>query len=428
MKKMFDSSTFCTLPFTSIQIHPSGNFKVCCFSGHKASHAIAIDDNGKPMNIMTHDIGDAVNSKLHKELRLAMSQNKRHDICGVCWMRDDAANQSYRLNRNSVFSKYDGITNPSIAELSMNADGSIASDNLLALDIRFGNLCNAKCIHCFPMYSNAWYEDHVKLYGNSSFSLGDGISYNIYTKDGVFKSPMSDSKWWESERWWQQFDSIKDKLKLIYVTGGEPFLVPAHDEMLDRLISADLSKNIDLEYDSNLSALNPKILSKLSKFKSASISASFEDIEDRFELIRYPLKFGKIVENLKLIEKYGVKVSEISSCLGIYTAFAPTRMMPFFDDLGFNKLRFRLLRMPELFDLRHLHPTQKQKIITRYQNSNVGIKNSRLITGYLNNTMNEWSESKLKDFVKHMNRLDKIRGTDWKSVMPDVVDLVYDYV
>lgn len=387
-----------------------------------------MSENNTPMNIMTHDIADAVNSKTHKELRLAMSQNKRHDNCSVCWEREDAANHSYRTGRNSVFQMYKGITSPETAESHMKADGSIDTDNMLSLDIRFGNLCNAKCIHCFPMYSNAWYEDHIKLYGNSTFSIGDGVNYDIYIKNGIFKSQMSDVRWWESDRWWQQFESIQNKLKLIYITGGEPFLVPAHEEMLDRLITNNLAKDIILEYDSNMSALNPKILTKLSKFKSVLISASFEDIDDRFELIRYPLKFNKIVENLKTVEKYGVQISEISSCLGIYTAFAPMRLMPFFDDIGFSKLRLRLLRKPELFDLRNLHPSQKQKIIEKYSNTNIGVRNTRMIVGYLNNTMNEWSEQNLKNFVKHMNKLDKIRGTDWKSVMPDVVDLVHDYV
>jgi sulfatase maturation enzyme AslB (radical SAM superfamily) len=276
------------------------------------------------------------------------------------------------------------------------------------------------------MYSNSWYEDHIRLNNTTKYFAGNE-EYEIYSKNGVLKSTMSDNRWWETERWWQQFDSIKGNLKTIYVTGGEPFLVPAHDIMLDKLIEDNLCSNIDLEYDSNLSVINPKILNKLSKFKSVNISASFEDIEKRFELIRFPLKFDKIINNLKMIKDYGVDISAVSSCLGIYTAYAPLRLIPYFQDLGFTKIRFRLLRAPIIYDLKWLPRKQKEIILKRYENTNIGIRNSKMITGYLQNNLDEQSIPMIKQFIGHMNSLDKIRGTDWKSVMPDVVDLVKDY-
>jgi organic radical activating enzyme len=417
------------MPFNSIQIHPSGNFKICCFSGsEKGEHGIVTDEADTVMNIMTHDIKDALNSKLHKELRLAQSENKRHTVCEVCWKKDDASVQSYRTGRTYFFNKndYNTATTVDSAASKMKLDGSI-DPNLLSLDIRFGNLCNAKCIHCTPMYSNAWYEDHIRLYGKIKYPVGNE-EYEIYMKNGVLKSTMSDSKWWETARWWQQFDTIKENLRTIYVTGGEPFLVPAHDIMLDKLIQDGLCKNIDLEYDSNFSVINPKILSKLSKFRSVTIAASFEDIEDRFELIRFPLKFNRVVNNLKMVKDYGVEVSAISSCLGIYTAFAPSRLVPYFQDLGFTDFRFRLLRNPAVYDLQWLPKKQKEIILNSYEKTNLGNKNTKALTGYLNNTLNKSSEPMTRQFVGHMNSLDKIRGTNWKQTMPDVAELVKDFI
>ena len=58
-KKMtFNNKTFCTMPWSSIMILPSGDFKICCFTGHKTpdggdSHGVAIDDAGNTMNVLT---------------------------------------------------------------------------------------------------------------------------------------------------------------------------------------------------------------------------------------------------------------------------------------------------------------------------------------------------------------------------------------
>jgi hypothetical protein len=57
----FTKETFCTLPWSSILILPSGDFKICCFTGHKLphggdSHGVAVDENMKAMNVLTHSI------------------------------------------------------------------------------------------------------------------------------------------------------------------------------------------------------------------------------------------------------------------------------------------------------------------------------------------------------------------------------------
>ena len=84
------------MPWSSILILPSGDFKICCFTGHALpdggdSHGIAIDENGNAMNVLTHSIKDAMNSVWHKEIRAAQVKGLRHAACKVCWDRDDAA-------------------------------------------------------------------------------------------------------------------------------------------------------------------------------------------------------------------------------------------------------------------------------------------------------------------------------------------------
>ena len=422
---MFTKNTFCSLTFASIQVNPSGNFKVCCFSGSHGNNGMATEDDGTMMNIMTHSFKDAMNSKLHKQMRIMQANDMRHPSCEVCWARDDAENHSHRSARNGVHDRMGSVVLDDAASL-MQPDGTI--NNIpVALDIRFGNLCNAKCIMCEPQYSNLWYEDHVVLNQTDKFRVGHK-EYSIRKENGVFKSDMTDFKWWETDRWWQQFDSIKDTLKEIYVTGGEPFIVPAHGEMLDRLISAGLAGNIELWYDTNLSVINTKIISRLKHFKRVFISVSIEDLDERFELIRFPLKFDRVISNLKQLTKEGIRPTEISTCLGIYTAYAPLRLIPYFGDLGYDKFRIRYLRAPKCYDLKYLPKEEKLKILSAYDNTNIGDANKRLVVGYLNNTLEIYDEQMMIEYVRRMNTLDKLRGTDWKSVFPEVVGMMKGFV
>jgi organic radical activating enzyme len=436
---MFTNQTFCSLPFSLIQISAAGNFKVCCFSGEITannkikggfgnSYGMALDKNGKVMNIMTHGIQDALNSETHKSIRLAQSQNIKHPECEVCWKKEASHNHSYRKIQVDRFKDYPGAATVGNAQQLMADDGSI-NELPIALDLRFGNLCNAKCIHCGPDSSNKWYEDYKIVEQKDTFNIGN-TPYKITEENGVFKSNLNElGKWWQSPIWWEQFDKIKHRLRYVYITGGEPFIVPAHDEFLDRLIAAGLADNIDLAYDTNLSVINPKIISRLKKFKSVNISASAEDIEDRFELIRYPLNWERFVENCKIINKE-IKIVNfaVSSCIGIYSAYAPLRLIPYFGDLGFNHLRIRTVHYPFSCDLVHLSNIQKQTIIDNYKNTNIGSHYTDFINNYLTQTRDKENTLQLHSFVARMNRLDSVRGTDWKATMPDVVDLMKDYI
>jgi len=439
------------MPWSSIMILPSGDFKICCFSGHHTkteyTHGVAVDDNGVVMNVLTHDIMEAMNSKWHKEIRLAQQKGERHPTCKVCWDRDDAAAtagiqsvslrvvRSYYQNVGSNMDRVGGqcltgsVTQDSAAD-TMNDDGSIGVMPI-SLDIRFSNLCNMKCIMCDSTYSNLWYEDHIAMTGKYTFLVGPK-SYKIEktpkVSGGHTYSTNMDA-WNDDPRWWAQFDKIAPHLRHAYITGGEPFVQPVHDVFIQKLIERDYAKDIVLEYDTNMSVINPKILGMLKQFKDVIFRASIDDVGERYDLIRFPGKFDRVNKNMKMLEEFDMasNVSAISTCVGIYSVFAPIRLFNHFQPKG-NQLSIRTLRYPAQVDIANLPPSMKLKVIEAYQSSGIPELYQFPVVGYLKNNMNhvteEQGKQKLQGFVAYMNSLDKLRGTDWKATFPEVVALL----
>ena len=200
---MFNKDTYCVLPWSSIMITPSGDYKVCCFSGYgslddpsenrDSIHGMCYDENGKVMNVLTHTIQDALNSKYNKQIRLSQSKNERHPMCNVCWTRDDAnkfklqPTTSLRNFRSFIqFVEIKDVVTMEKAPDVMQEDGSIIDVRPISLDLRFTNVCNMKCIMCNSKYSNQWYEDELKL-GNTKFSYGKK-SYNLIKVGDITKS------------------------------------------------------------------------------------------------------------------------------------------------------------------------------------------------------------------------------------------------
>ena len=72
-------------------------------------------------------------------------------------------------------------------------------------------------------------------------------------------------------------------------------ITPAHDKMLDRLIELGHAKDIWLEYDTNLTAINPRITDRWKHFKLVHVRASMDAIGEQYEIIRAGGKWKKFV-------------------------------------------------------------------------------------------------------------------------------------
>lgn len=405
------------------------------------------------MNVLTHDIMEAMNSKWHKELRLAQSKGERHEICRVCWDRDDAAETqgeiptSLRVVRSYYQNEW-GKENmpdrpggyPMIGSLTeenagkwMEEDGSIRTMPV-SLDMRFSNLCNSKCIMCEPLYSSLWYEDWEAVNGKDYFEAGTK-KYNIIKKNVGRKQTYTDDMpdWNTDPRWWAQFDKMAPHLRHVYITGGEPFVQPVHDVFIQKLVERGHAKNIVIEYDTNLTVLNPKILNMLKEFKDIIIRVSLDGVNEQYNLIRFPAKFDKVLANIEMLEEYGLKdkIVNISCCIGIYSIFSPIEHHNFFKPRGYTQFVNRLLRSPPQVDIINLPRSIKEKVIEIYEQSGIDGFDSKHVVGYLKNNLDTYTDEecrpKMKAFLAYMNSLDKVRGTDWVKTFPEVYKLIADF-
>jgi sulfatase maturation enzyme AslB (radical SAM superfamily) len=430
---MFTKDTFCILPWSSILIEPAGDFKLCCFSGSDGrDRGMAKGATGEILNVLTHSIGEAMNSELHKSVRLAQSKNERHPSCKVCWVRDDANKANLRSNSLRTVRSFNQLNTIENAITLDNVQEYLAEDGSLdhapiSLDLRFSNVCNMKCIMCSSVYSNQWYEDEIKLTGSNLVKV-DSKTYTIYKENDVYRTDMQ--KWHDSDAWWDSFEKIKHRVRHIYMTGGEPFIVKGHDVLLDKLIDCGNAKNVVMEYDTNLSVINTKILDRLEKFKEVILSVSCDDVEDRYELIRFPGKFQRILDNLEKLKARSVKVRHLSSCVGIYSLYSPIRLYEYFEPLGYV-FSFRFLRFPDHSAIAYLPKELKKQVMETYSKSTLPDKWKIYMLSHLLENIEMPEDkcvAKTKEHIKYLNSLDEIRGTDWKATFPEIADLLKDYI
>jgi len=441
-KSEYNLESFCPEAWNQIEIDGQGDFKLCCLANFDKDFGMAQDKDGNTMNIMTHSIEEAMNSETHKKQRLELSKNIKPLRCRNCYDSEESTKGLpgfFNTENKRGVSKRQRVlwhTTPQVPEYTRfyeahkitNSDGTIDLDKtkIVNLDLRFGNLCNQKCIMCSPQHSNQWYDDWISLgYGDGSYKKGHAKTFEFF-KDAHGKTQMKDTpRWWETDKWWSTFDKMAPGLRHIYFTGGEPLVVPAMQKTLDILISKGYAKNIELRYDTNLSVINKKVIDKWKHFKNVLLCVSIDDVGDRYELIRHPGDFSKVKNNIITLQDNGIDIHYISTCVGTASPYSVIRVCELGKRLNVE-CNFRFLEGPKWLDMRYLPKSAKLEIIDTLE-KNFGYElydkwataEIRLLKKYLDHS----EEKYLHTFIRNMDILDKQRGTNWRQVLPDVVHL-----
>ena len=439
----FNNHSFCPEAWSQILIDSQGDYKICCLSCYGEDRGVALDINNNVLNVLTHSFDEAINSETHKKHRLEMQNNIRPIRCKSCWDADDYANKNSKrwTVLNDLCNSIPEYVNLNTAEKYTNTDGTITS-KIVNLDLRFGNLCNQKCIMCGPQNSNQWYDDWIALNfnktGNISLKKGRWINDEgnvgknfLFKKDDHGRNKLQFTPWWETDIWWNRFDEISPNLRHLYFTGGEPLLVPAMKECLTRLIDKGYSNDIELRYDTNFSVINSNLFDLWKKFKKIVLCVSIDETYDRYNLIRNPGKFEVLINNLLEARRRNIKIFYLSSCIGIATPYSMIRTLEFADIFKLNSF-YRFLDGPSWLDIRHFPKAAKNEIISKLKSvcdtcPKHHIKYYQSEINLLQNYIDQEDRNSLREFIRVMDILDIQRNLDWKKTLPDVHDLLMNY-
>jgi organic radical activating enzyme len=428
---------YCKTVWNGLHILPDGYIRLCSI-GSNSDPALdmqrARDADGNVMNILTHELKDIMNSDKHKIVRKLNIDNPSawSPHCDCCEVREivtdknrEHPNKSRRLYLMKIAT--DHIANEEDHTTKALADGTV--DWMpQSLDVRFGNLCNQKCVMCSPTFSNQWYDEWEGFFGRTTQGQGPRIQIKR-ADDGKKWIKPEEFTWYEHPVWWEKLDQMAPHLRHIYVTGGEPMVTPAHDRMLDRLIELGHAKNIWLEYDTNLTAINPRITDRWKHFKLVHVRASMDAIGEQYEIIRAGGKWKKFaanVERMKEIEKESnsqVRIMNVSTCFQISTVYSIIEAEQWAKDNNVD-FHLRFLEGPPYMTTSSMNAAQKTELINYYTSYIGKSEKAPLIVNYLKRNLNESLPDAMDEYERFMDFLDTTRGTKWREVFPKVDTLL----
>lgn len=395
------SKNFCSIPWIHAATTTSGASRVCCLMSNHSSGGLT------GHNFKNNTIEEIHNSEFTRKIRKQFLAGETPEECSTCWIKEASGGKSRRTFTNKI---YKDIINYDKAKAATDADG-YTSIMPVYWDLRFGNLCNLKCVMCGPQSSSQWYKDWAHVYNTDEF-LDSGKIIKFTDKDAY--------TWWDTENFWNQLNKNINNLSHIYLVGGEPTLIEQHYDFLQTLVDKDLSKNITLEYDTNITNVHERALEQWKNFKNIMLRVSIDDYGKQNDYIRFPSKWQSVSRNIDIIkERLPNTKIEISITWQILNSFTFLNLL---DEFSEEYINIRILSHPEFMDVKNISANAKTKLIELYTARN-DVRLQPLIN-YLNSTLdyeNYDNIIKLEDFL---SSLDTQRNTNWNQTFPELYKMI----
>ena len=433
-------STFCPLAWNSINLRNNGDLRICCnTNSYSPQKGIMRKEDGTPYNAGRDDLNDARNAEILKDVRVSMMKSEWNPECERC--RQEELN-GIKSRREYESDDWDLTLEDAIEKT--NEDGSIDPKDfdLEFFDIRYGNFCNLKCRMCGPTDSHSWYEDHVKLYNTTKYK--DTHDLIQLTKNAKGRWSTDQYDWFKNSNfYWNNFEKHTNKAKKLYIVGGEPLIIEEHFESLERLVASGRAKDIQIEYNSNLTNVTDRMLKIWENFKQVRIGVSIDGYGDVCEYQRTPAKWKAVYKNMQKLndnEKINFKGWFAFTVTPFNVFHLPEFMKWKLEESGLTRynpvngprpvITHHMCHSPKYYNVKVLPQMLKDEVCDHYQDyidwvmssnhsDHVKKKFTEILDGIMDFMNSEdYATDHLQEFIDHTKKLDLIRNQNILDVVP----------
>jgi sulfatase maturation enzyme AslB (radical SAM superfamily) len=297
-----------------------------------------------------------------------------HNECNKCRNEEKYKENNYRVAGNKIMSN------------------DLPSTKVGWLDIQADTTCNGGCLICGPWNSSYWQNELSKY---NEFKLIPATNSLRQSVDKIFS------------------EIDVSELRQLQFLGGEPFLSAADTYAFDYITCPEICQ---LKYTTN-GSIYPKSerIANWSQFKSVLINFSIDGVGDRFDYLRYPLKWNTVHKNvLRFInEAPDNLVFHINHSVTPLNIFYYQEFMDWVD-ATFPKEQFKGIHVHPAYGIMSVANSSnklRELVLDKYGKDHIMAKMLR--------------ENRLIDnqnFLNYINTWDSRRGTKWQTVFAEIAN------
>jgi len=217
------------------------------------------------------------------------------------------------------------------------------------------------------------------------------------------------------------------RLRKLQITGGEPFLLPQTEEMLDYLIDTGVAANIVLNVSSNCTVLTDAHLEKLSKFRRIELCLSIEGVEEDQEYIRFPSKWTDISANVERFKTLANASVQVNPTVQVYNFMRMDRLIQWCDGRGLAFYPQRLVD-PQHLSITVAPESARKQAARRIRAASERLvmptnrQNAMALMHMLEAEYPQSNQTTVNDFMWFTNDLDRSRGQSFADLHAELLE------
>jgi hypothetical protein len=444
------TATFCVLPWIHMATRPNGDMRLCCnanSSGAGSDHEIGLVKmpHGRPANFGKETPMEAWNNEYMRSVRKTIMEGNIPASCKKCFDEESKGVVSKRLWEAGTWLEED-IDFKELLEQTKE-DGTVPED-LYYLDLRLGHTCNLKCIMCSPHDSSQWVADHKKVYPL--------FQHEELKKQMNWGRKEFNNFWHENPDFWKDVYKQIPNLKQVYFAGGEPLMIKEHKLFLEEIIRQGYADKILVRYNSNGLLVDDDIIDLWTKFRRVKFAVSIDAVAERNHYIRFPTDWEKLVSNLHKLDNTPSNIHvSLATAIQILNIKHLPELAKWKVQQGFKKINFEnniggiqagggifnmhLLYIPTFLSIKCLPAQDKKEVRENFARlANWLHENYRQDEDYWKENPYGWKRWQavldfmdsedhthlLPAFKEYIERMDKQRNVDFKTVFPELAHLL----
>ena len=391
---------FCVLPWISIEASPIGTVRPCCLADDEI-----VDNNGNKFQLATADFANIQNSNHMRDLRGEFLTGEKPQTCRKCWNEERSGRTSKRMH---TLNRLKHVLN----------DEEWTSDAkpLMFLDLKLGNICNLKCRICGSWSSSQFASEEI-----SFLPREEQKSSHAYQMLRAGAWPK------ENTQFWTQIDSVLSDIRYIEFTGGEPFMIEQHFDMLQGIVDRGIAHQVEIHYNTNGTQWPERGPDIWRHFKTVEVAFSIDDVGARFDYQRTNADWAVVLDNITSFQYLRDQLPNLQlQCCSTVNVFN----VRYLDELAqwaalqrFDFVYWNMMHDAWYFSIATLPDTAKTQIIAHLESADIPAEYKQEFERIIDFMRNGASTDGFMTRMKIAD-LDRKRNQDLRTVAPEFAQII----
>ena len=394
---------FCVLPWISLEASPVGTVRPCCLANDEI-----VNDVGDKFNLATASFADIQNSTNMRELRKEFLQGQQPKTCGRCWKEERSGRTSKRMH-----------TLDRLKHMLPDQPWTADARPLMFLDLKLGNICNLKCRICGSWSSSTFATEELA-----------NLDPNEDRKSNHHYQMLRQGAWpRENTHFWSEIDQVVDQIRYIEFTGGEPFMIQEHFDMLQGMVDRDIAHQVEIHYNTNGTQYPEQAEEIWQYFRHVEVAFSIDDVGARFEYQRSNAVWSQVCENIKrfraMRERLLNMTLQVCCTVNVFNVLYLEHVAKWIDQQDFDFVYWNMMHDAEYFSICSLPESSKTTIAAHLGSALVSSRTQRefdnVVTFMRRGVSTDGSRMRAE-----IARVDLRREQDLRKVAPELAEII-DY-